>query len=71
MSEGYTIKDVKEAYEAAVLRIGLEASKIVPDIKDPKPYFFVNIKDQFNLSNDVDFLGVPSTTSGSGKVELH
>ena len=42
----------------------------VPDIKDPKPYFFVNIKDQFNLSNDVDFLGIPSTTSGSGKVEL-
>ena len=42
----------------------------VPDIKVQKPYFFVNIKDQFNLSNDFNFLGISSTTSDSGKVEL-
>ena len=43
---------------------------LAPDIKDPKPNFFINVKEKFNLSDEVDFLGIPSSQSSSGKVEL-
>ena len=40
------------------------------DIKDPKPSFLISIKEQLKFSNDVDFMGIPSSTSSSGKVEV-
>ena len=41
-----------------------------PDIKNPKPIFYISIKDKFNFSNDIDFIGIPSYTSSSKKVEI-
>ena len=41
-----------------------------PDIKNPKPIFIVNIKEQLGFSNEIDFLGIPSNKSRSGKFEL-
>ena len=42
----------------------------VPDIKNIKPIFIVNIKNQLELSDEVDFLGIPPNSSSSGKFEL-
>ena len=43
----------------------------VPDIKNSKPIFIINIKDeQLGFSNEIDFLGIPSNRSKSGKFEL-
>ena len=43
----------------------------VPDIKNSKPIFIVNIKDDpLGFSNEIDFIGIPSNRSKSGKFEL-
>lgn len=42
----------------------------VPDIKNPKPIFMINIKEQLGFSDNIDFLGIPSSESSSGKFEL-
>ena len=41
-----------------------------PDIKNPKPIFYMSIKDKLNFSNDIDFLGIPAAYSSSKKVEI-
>ena len=41
-----------------------------PEIKNPKPIFIVNIKEQLEFTNDVEFMGIPSNLSKSGKFEL-
>ena len=41
-----------------------------PDVKNPKPIFIINIKEQLGFSNEIDFLGIPSNFSQSGKFEL-
>ena len=42
----------------------------VPDIKNVKPIFIVNIKNQLGFSDEVDFLGIPPNKSRSKKFEL-
>jgi len=41
-----------------------------PDIKDPKPILIVNIKEKLNFSNEIDFLGIPPSSSESKKPEF-
>ena len=41
-----------------------------PDIKDPKPYLLVNIKEKFNFSDDIEFLGIPASNTASKKEEF-
>ena len=41
-----------------------------PDIKDPKPTLILNIKEKYNMSDKVDFLGIPAGNSASGKAEI-
>ena len=43
---------------------------MVPEIKNPKPIFIVNIKDQLKFSNNVDFLGIYPKYSKTKKFEL-
>ena len=40
------------------------------DIKDPKPNFIISISEQLKFSNDVEFMGIPPSTSASGKIEV-
>ena len=42
----------------------------VPDIKDPRPFLLINIKEKFNFSQEVDFLGIPAANTNSKKEEF-
>lgn len=41
-----------------------------PDIKNPKPLFYMTIKDKFKFSQEIDFLGIPGTVTTSKKTEI-
>ena len=43
---------------------------LIKDMKDPNPIFIVSVKQQLGFSNNVDFIGIPSTISNSGNFEL-
>ena len=43
---------------------------LVENLKDPTPIFIISIKEQLGFTNDIDFIGIPSNKSCSGKFEL-
>lgn len=79
-------KAVKKPNSAILLNEGIEKVKLfekgfiamtkagkiyyIPEIKDPKPIFMINIKEQLGFTNEVDFLGISKYKSKSDKFEL-